>query len=56
MATAIKRIIREERRRRGEPVGEMEARAGARLSGCSRFGEEDRLTLRDFARAKRPAV
>ena len=29
-ATAIKRIIRDERRRRGEPVSEMEARAPPR--------------------------
>ena len=36
MATAIKRIIRDERRRRGEPVSEMEARAPPR-------GPPDRL-------------
>ena len=62
-AGAIKRIIRDERRRRGEPVSEMEARGPARGPPCqparedrSRFGEGDRVMLRDFARAKRPAV
>ena len=62
-ATAIKRIIQDERRRRGEPVSEMEARGPPRgppgqpaREDRSRFGEGDRVTLRDFAGAKRPAV
>ena len=33
-ATAIKRIIGDERRRRGEPVSEMEARAPPRGPPC----------------------
>jgi hypothetical protein len=60
VAAAIKRIIRDERRRRGEPVSEMEAPgATARTAGSidvrvsARATEE---TLRGFARAKRPAV
>ena len=56
------RIILDERRRRGEPVSEMEVRGPPRgrreplCSLCSRFGEGDRATLRDFARWKRPAA
>jgi len=50
-AATITRIIRDERRWRGEPASGLR-----RVRGRSRFGAGHRVTVRDVARAKRTAL